>query len=86
MIINGRYKLFKKDLNYFDNYYYIQVYDMQEKEYFTITHRCYYMFYSLKEILEIVFNLFVKLLKDEFTFFTERIEFINKNNLEIDYN
>lgn len=86
MIINNRYKLFKKDLNYFDNYYYIQVYDMQEKDYFTISHRCIYIYYSLKEILAKVFDIFVTLLKDEFGFFTERIEFINKNNLTVDYN
>ena len=86
MIINERYKLLKKDLNYCNNCYFIQVYDMQEKEYFTIWHRCTYMFYSLKEILKMVFDLFVKLLKNEFICFTDRIEFINKNNLEIDYN
>lgn len=86
MIINGRYKLFKKDLNYFNDYYYIVVYDIKEKDYFTISHRCYYMGYPLRDILKIVFDLFIKLLKDEFSFFTERIEFINKNNLTIDYN
>ena len=89
MIIKNRYKLFKKDLNYFDNYYYIQVYDMQEKDYFTISHRCIYIYYSRKtrkEIEEKVFNIFVTLLKDEFGFFTKRMEFIDKNNLTIDYN
>ena len=86
MIINNRYKLFKKDLNYFNDYYSIIVYDIEAKDYFTISHRCYYMGYSLKQILTKVFDLFIKLLKDEFILFTERIEFINKNNLAIDYN
>lgn len=82
----GRFQIFKKDLNCWNSYHSIKVLNKDTKEEFVINHTCNYMFYSMKEVENIVFNIFKKALELlNKGLYIERVVYFNKNNLTINY-
>lgn len=81
MVINKKYLIFKKDMKYFDNVFWCDVLDKTTSDYITFTCTCYY-YHTRKEAIDTVFNLFVKVLKNDFLTTSERDEFIKNNNID----
>lgn len=80
MVINKKYLILKKDIHCLNDYFYCSVFNKVTCNYITLCHSCYY-YCNKKEAIDTVFNLFVKLLKDDFITFSDREEFIKDNNI-----
>lgn len=81
----GKFQFFKKDINSFNCFHSIIVKNINTNEYFTLSHRCNYMFYTRKEEENIIFDVFKKaidLLNNGLYF--EKVDYFNKNNLTIE--